>query len=116
MHLDHAGTRSVEPEQRFEQLASPGAHETGQSDDLPGRHLEIDIREPARQCQPADAQRRDALPLPRGRRLYLLECATHHEVDQLRPVELVDGRFGDGLAVAQNGDAVGEVEDLLEPM
>ena len=43
-----------------------------------------------------------------------VDVAAHHEADQLRAIHVAQLAGGDGVAVAQHGDAVGDRGDFIE--
>jgi hypothetical protein len=106
----------MQTEERLEQLAPARADEAGEADDLPGRHVEIDVLERAGQRESPHAQRRDPLARRRVARHGVLERPADHQLDEPRPVDLARRPGADGPTVAQHRDPVGDREDLLHPV
>ena len=112
---DVALVDTVDPENRPRQLGAPAAHETGDTQDLAWIEVEAHVM--------------DAIS---GREIANFEQGSHGAIDvSLLPLErLLHGLADDGVddpvhgqrrrvlgqdvaAIAQNGDAVGNLEDLI---
>src|SRR6185295_17565389 len=96
-------------------LGAARAHKSGETDDLAASKLEGDVGEEtaARQALGPEDDVSD-LRLLLGEEL--IERAPDHEPDDLRLGELVGRPRVDVTAVADDGDDVGELADLLEPV
>ena len=98
----------------FQQLRAPGAIQAGNAQDLALLKLERHVLEPG-------VHGREILDLEHhvGSNLIILgreavgQLAAHHEADDLVHGELLGGTGGDPLAVAHDGDLVGDAQDLL---
>ncbi len=109
--------RLAQAEDRLHQLAAPGADEPGEPDDLARGDVEVDRVERARKRKAANLERelgRRALTLPLVH--DILERVADHQLDQTGPVELGQRPLADRVAVAQDGGAVAELEDLAQPV
>ena len=95
--------------------SSTGTDEAGQSDDLTAPYVEGDVGEDALAGQPAHAQgdpaRSDVLL-----GVELLEVAADHTADQVVLGHTGQRLAGDPGAVAQRGDLLADLEDLLQPV
>ena len=89
-----------------------GADEAGQADDLAAMELDR-RRRPARPMRDADRRRS---PVRRRQRGACRHVVADHVPDQRRRIELGDRRGHDLAAVAQHRHAVGDREDLVEPV
>ncbi len=115
---DLALVDAVDAEDRPRQLGAPAAHETGETKDLTRIEVEANV-----------------LHAASGRKIANLEQGSHRAIDRaLLPLEgLLHGLADDGVddlvhrqrgrifgedvtAVPQNGDAVGNAEDLVHPV
>ncbi len=96
------------------QLAAPRAHETADAQHLAGVDLDVDPRQPPpMQAAPDD----DGLvQLVHGlrRALVLGQILADHHLDQIPGGETGDGPLPDEAPVTQDGDSVGDLQDLLE--
>ena len=105
---------SVYAEDGIHDFAAARANEASERHDLAGPNLEGDIVDDAGAGQPFDLEhywtRRDRLC---G---HFLDIAANHHPDHLGVVEFVGALAAGKAAIAQNGDAVGNREDLLEPV
>ncbi len=105
----------VEPvgaEEQPGQLGAAGADQAGEPHDLARAQREVDVsHRPA-----ADAARLEHHLADRSgaRRKLPLEGTAHHQLDEPRPVEVRGRPDAHERAVAQDRDAVGEAEDLVE--
>ena len=89
--LDRAAARAVEPEHGLEQLAPPGADETGETHDL--ARLDVEVHAGTlRGSESRAGGARDARRAPAPPAARFLQRAPDHELDQPRPVELRGGR------------------------
>ena len=112
----HASARGQQARERAEELALAVALDARQSDDLTCAKLEIDVVE-ARTTQGRDVEQRRWSTT--GRRLVRERLADRPADDQPQNLFLgsVGGRHGSaGLAVSQNGDAVGDALHFRQPM
>ena len=113
--LARVGRRQAEQHPR--QLRPPRADEPGQAEDLAGPDAQSSTsRTPdARQPRPRDFQHHVAErhgSLREDRR----QLAADHQADQLGAVDLGHRPRADERAVAQDGHAVGDLRQLLEPV
>ena len=110
-----AGVGGARAEDRLRELGAPGADQAGERHDLAPAHGERDVLELAVAGEPLDLER-DVAGLAALAREELLERAPHHELHERLGVEVVRRAGLHVLAVAHDRDAVGEAEDLLEPV
>src|SRR5215217_42795 len=110
-----AGVRRTDAEDGLRQLGAARPDEPGEAQDLAaaqrqvhGLELTLAGQSPDLEGHLAGAARAPGEELAQG--------PAHHEADQLLGVQFGGGRGGDVPAVAQHGDAVGYLEDLLQPM
>ncbi len=110
---DRSGVVAIDSEDRASDLGTASTDEPGERDDLTGAHVEADVREDA---AAAEVSHRDdgfadlRLLFGEQRRDVAPDHFAHQAVDRdvLREVG------GDEGAVAHDGDAVAEIEDLVE--
>ena len=107
---------AVDAEDRPRDLAPPGADEPGERDDLAGAHVEGDVREDALARQALDLAARRVAALGLLLREERVHVAPDHRADDRRGRELLDRLRQHVPAVAHDGDALAEREDLLEPV
>ena len=111
---DLAAVAPVDPEQDPGDLGAPGAHEPGEPDDLAGAHGEPDVAEDAHPGQAAHLEQDLA-----DRVLHLREerhRAADHVPDEVGGGELARRRRDDVPAVAEDGRAIAQREDLVQPV
>src|SRR5207253_5585 len=102
-----------------EELGAPGAHEAADPEDLTSTDVEGDALEHplavvrTRDRQIAHAEDRLARRL-RAPREELVDLATDHLLDDRALRRLRGAHRADALAVAEDGDAIRDREDLLE--
>ncbi|GAA3062916.1 hypothetical protein GCM10020254_03550 [Streptomyces goshikiensis] len=97
--------------EREGQLGASGSHEPGQGDHLSGTDVEVDSADVVRGdvLQPQDhLVAGDVLPHEQGG-----QVTAHHQADDLPLIGVAGFQDSGDRAVAQDGDAVGEAEDLL---
>ena len=92
----------------------PGPDQSGEPENLAAAHGERDVADSRGAAgQPARLQHDFA-----DRDLALgedgVDVAAHHQADQLRAVHVAQFAGGDGVAVAQDGDAVGDGGDFVQ--
>ena len=116
----HAAARG--PEERADQRRASRAHQAADADDLPLAHLERDV---AQHLAPGHQRilDRPVLDLQQGHarlvgraRVERPHLAAHHHRDHLVRRQLLARGAPHGAAVAQHGDAVRDLEDLLQAM
>ena len=100
---------------RARDLCPARADEAGEADDLAAPKLEGDVGEEAAAGE-ALGPEDDVSELHLLLREELVERAPDHQPDDLRRGELVGRARLDVTAVADDGDDVGELADLLEPV
>ena len=105
----------VDAEDGASDLGPARAHEAGEADDLAAPELERDVGEEAA-AREALGPEDDVSELHLLLREELVERAPDHEPDDLRLGELIGRARLDVTAVADDGDDVGELADLLEPV
>ena len=102
-------------EQRLRELAAPGADEAGEADDLAGAHGQADApgHRPAHEVARLEHRRAD-----RHGDLgeEVVDAPPDHHLHEFGGVGLGDLPRSDIGAVAQHRDAVGDLEDLVEPV
>ena len=103
------------PKMRACDLGPARADEPGEADDLAAPELERDVGEEAA-AREALGPEDDVSELHLLLREELVERAPDHQPDDLRLGELVGRARLDVTAVADDGDDVGELADLLEPV
>ena len=109
------GSAGVDAEKRLRQLAAAGADEAGKADDLAGAHGEADI--PGQRL--ATRSRASSTGAPIGAERLgkeVLDAAADHHLDEFGGVGVRHVARADIGAVAQHRDAVGDRENLVEPM
>ena len=113
LELDRAGVGRAEPDQGLGQLALTVALDAGHTEDLAGSNLEVDAVQLALAREPPDAKHRFA---DLDRRLLEPEQhrAADHHLGELGLAGLVRPRLPHDATPAQDGDAVGDLEDLVE--
>ena len=110
----HDAVARTGAEQQRQQLLAPRAREPREPDDLAGTRLEVEVGED-RPANAACAQ--DRLAARGGRAAHRArDRAAEHQVDQLLLVQLGGLVRADLGTVAQHADAVGDREDLVEPV
>lgn len=113
VEVDLARVPAVDAEDGPRHLRAAGADEAGQADDLAAADVEGDIGEDALAGQPAHAQR-DLARLDLLLRVQLRQVAADHAADQVVLGHALDRFAGDPGAVAQGGDPLADLEDLLQ--
>ena len=109
---DLARFRRQHAEDHLGGFAAPAADQARQPDDLAGAHAEGDIAGQWRTVEIADIQHNIA----DFRRLFgeeVFDGAPDHHADQLGFAGVGDSLRADVLAIAQDGDAVGQFKDLV---
>ena len=122
--VDFAARPGPATEDPQRQLRAPGPDQAGQRDDLPAPHLERDVPEPRPDsrrvsgvAQAADLQRdRRVGRGPLVPRPVRIEAAPDHPRDEVPGRHLADQERTLARAVLEHGHAVGDLEDLLEPV
>ena len=105
-----------QPEQRVEQITSTGAHQPGQSHDLPAPDVEVGALDASGDREIADAQDWVLHLVARCLQLELLQLASDHLVDEPITVVLADRPAPDHASVAQHGDPIDDAEHLVHPV
>src|SRR3569833_1032666 len=111
---DVTGSLGIAPEDTHGELAAAGANQAIEAHDLAATHGDRDILEPfARKAAglEQDLAERNGLFV-----VDLLDGPIDHQRHQLILGGVLDVARAHQSAVAQDGDAIGEVENLLEPM
>jgi hypothetical protein len=111
---DFAGVGRREAEQDTRQLGAAGADQPGEAENLAGADLEADVVHPGRRTAEPAQRQHDLAGRGFGWRVGVGYLAAHHQVDQLGLGRVGDAAGADALAVAQDGDAVGDRENLLQ--
>ena len=119
VHLDLAGLGSVGTVEQSYELGAPRPEQPGDPDHL--AVVDVDVGRLER-AAPADAGRSQdgcagAVDLAVGDRRQcreLVQLPADHLRDELTARKVVHGVFADELAVAQHGDAVGDLVHLIE--
>ena len=110
-----AAVGSVGAEKQSRRLGATGSDEPCQAKHLASPNLERHILHPLTAIEGFDDQAGLA-----GRgvafRKLLVETAADHQFDHLLAGEALDGARVDVLAVPQEGDAVGDLKNLIEPV
>ena len=110
-----AAGRPVDPVDAGRDLRDARTDQPVQADDLARPHLDVDVVELARPAEPVEDQHRLAvgdLPV----RPLVGEDPADHQLRDAPDVEVADRVGADGLAVAHDGDLVGDPEQLVEPV
>src|SRR5690606_30468652 len=118
-HLDASGIRAICAVEQPHEFGATGAQEAGEADDLAVVHLDICRMEhaPATHTGCPDDGIARAVDRTRGAlrdRVEFVELAADHLRDELAAGEVLDGVLADERAVAQHGEAVGDLVDLVE--
>jgi hypothetical protein len=116
--VHRAGRRPPRPVHGLDDLGPAGADESGQTDDLAGADLEAHVGELAPAGEPLDLEHdRRALAHRLRRREDVLDGAPGHQADELGGRRLARRQAGrDRAAVLEDGHAVADLADLLEPV
>src|SRR5712692_5461259 len=113
-----AACRGFGAEDGFGEFGASSADQTGETNDFAATERETDLAEVApggvsRSAEIPNLERHVALPRA-ARRKQVLQFTTHHSADQFAEVVARHRPFVDRLAVAQHGDAVGNLSELLQ--
>src|SRR5690606_12191465 len=119
MDREPADVRAVSAVQQPGELGAPGAEQACETDHLAGVDLQVQRFD---HTSPADVDRLEdgvpgAVDLPVGgrrQRLQVVQLATDHHGNQGVAGELADRALADQRAVAQHGDPVGDLVDLVQ--
>ena len=103
-------------EEQVRELAASGTDEAREADHLARPNLKGDVANHTAVGQPLRLERHGRIFGDFERRLLLGKAAAHHGEDE--PVDLRLGHFArmHPLTVAQHGDAIGNLEDLVKPV
>jgi len=116
--LDLSGRDGPRSEEALEELAASRPDLTGDAHDLAAADGQGHVVHGSRRAEVLDRQSRRPpfVPSPRLMRCRRLAVPTDHGGDDAGRGEVVERPLGDGTTVAQHGDAVGELEQLVEPV
>lgn len=123
VHLDLAGGGGQGAVDGLDGLGASGAEQPGQAEDLTGAHGQGDVVEPAGDVEPLDGELGGRLgggvgAFEAGGALVgdLLDVSAEHQRDEAAPVEFGHGAGVDDAAVAQDGEVVADLPQLVEPV
>ena len=105
------------PEQRMRDLRPTGADEAGEPENFARIEIEGDVLHLRRRFEVAHGQHRRGVGVrDRFRRENVLEFAADHHRDERVAIQIGDRPNADQLAVLEHRHAVGDREDLLQPV
>ena len=106
-------------EEAFEQFGAPGTHQTGDPQDFPSVQIERDVFESVApgvtgpgQGQVSDFEYLLASLWPWSE-IERFDISTYHELGDLSGVGLLGRERFDELSISHDGDAIGQIEDLV---
>jgi hypothetical protein len=103
-----------EAEEDTGELGAAGADESAEAENLAGADVEGNVSYPGRGTADVAQRKGDLAGGGFGGRVDLGDLAADHEADEAGLVDAADRVGADALAVAQDGDAVGEGENFFE--
>src|SRR6185295_15517690 len=108
------GGRDAEKNPR--QFRAARADEAGEADDFTSANFKVYVTHTAGSAGKIFQREHATAWLTPGGRINLRDLAANHHFDERSFVHRVHRICSNALAIAQHGDAVGELENFFEPM